>query len=133
MRRNALGRAAANTVVHVARRVGAAGARWFRARPLVPDAAFQDPAEPYPGHWRRFPTPWPAGLRPQHAALRAALDELPDAWREVLLRHDVVGDDDDRVATALGLTVEQERDVLARARAAVRDRLDAGPASDGAP
>lgn len=141
--RNALGRATANTVVHVARRVGAVGARWFRGRPLVPDAAFQDAREPYPGHWRRPPGPWSPGLRARKAALRAALDALPDTWREVLLRHDGAGHDgaghdgaghdDARVAAELGLTVEQERDVLAGARAAVRDRLDAELPRDGAP
>ena len=38
--------------------------------------------------------------------------------------HLLLVEDDARVAAELGLTVEQERDVLARARAAVRDRLD---------
>lgn len=30
--------------------LAAAWAHWFRARPLVPDAAFQGTNEPYPGH-----------------------------------------------------------------------------------
>jgi RNA polymerase sigma-70 factor, ECF subfamily len=132
MRRNALGRAVANTVGHAARRFGATGARWFRPRPLVPDAAFQDADEPYPGHWRRLPLPWPPGLGGR-AAVQAALDALPATWREVLLRRDVAGEDDRRVAAELGLTAEQERDVLARARAALRARLDAGAPTDGPP
>jgi hypothetical protein len=42
--------------------LAAAWAHGFRAKPLVPDAAFQATNEPYPGHWRRFPQPWPREL-----------------------------------------------------------------------
>jgi RNA polymerase sigma-70 factor (ECF subfamily) len=122
VRKNGLGRLEANTVRRVARRAGAVGARFFRA-PLVPDQAFQEAGEPYPDHWRRFPQPWPSGTG-DPAALEAALDGLPETWRRVLLRRDRDGVDDPDVAAELGLTLEQERDVLARARAALRDRLD---------
>ena len=108
--------------------------RWFRAEPLVPDAAFQDASEPFPGHWRRFPEPWPAtpaadrdAAAPspgQWAALRAALAGLPEPWRRVVAARDAADGDDQQVAEDLGLTVEQERDILARARAAVRDQID---------
>jgi RNA polymerase sigma-70 factor (ECF subfamily) len=109
-------------------------APWFRAQPLVPDAAFQDATEPYPGHWRRFPEPWPAApvgragpqarTAEQQMALDAALTGLPPLWRRVVTAHDVRGRADQQVADELGLTLEQERDILARARAAVRDQLD---------
>lgn len=125
MRKNELGRIEASTVRRVARRVGAVGARWFRPRPLVPDGAFQDASEAYPGHWRRFPEPWPPDSGAHPAVLRDALATLPGRWRGVLVRRDVEGLDDAQVAAGLGLTVEQERDILARARAALRDRLDA--------
>jgi RNA polymerase sigma-70 factor (ECF subfamily) len=108
--------------------------RWFRAEPLVPDAAFQDASEPYPGHWRRFPEPWPAApatgpgaaVPPNLAArgAQAALAGLPGPWRRVVTARDAVDGDDQRVAADLGLTAKQERDTLARARAAVRDQLD---------
>jgi hypothetical protein len=111
MRKNWLAGIAASTVRRSARRVGALGARRFRA-PLVPDAAFQDDGEPYPGHWRRFPRAW---LPVPRATLLAGLDALPPLWRAVLRRRDVDGQDDAQV--------------LARARAALRDRLDA--AQDG--
>jgi RNA polymerase sigma-70 factor, ECF subfamily len=114
--------------------LAAGWAQWFRAKPLVPDAAFQDATEPYPGHWRRFPEPWPAAPtgRPspqartaeQQMALDAALTRLPPLWRRVVTAHDVTGRADQQVADELGLTLEQERDILARARAAVRDQLD---------
>jgi RNA polymerase sigma-70 factor, ECF subfamily len=124
VRRNGLGRLEANTVRRVARRAGTVGARFFRA-PLVPDRAFQDDGEPYPDHWRRFPQPWgPEVATPD--ALEAALAALPETWRRVVLRRDRDGVDDADVAAELGLTLEQERDVLARARAALRDRLDPG-------
>jgi RNA polymerase sigma-70 factor (ECF subfamily) len=114
--------------------LAAAWGRRFRAEPLVPDAAFQDASEPYPGHWRRFPEPWPAtpvagqgmAVPPpwQRAALRAALAGLPGPWRRVLAARAAARGDDQKVAEDLGLTARQERDLLARARAAVRDQLD---------
>jgi len=91
--------------------------RWFRPEPLVPDAVFQDESEPYPGHWRDFPEPWQF---PESSALLAVVDaavaDLPELWQRVLMAR--------AHADELGLTAEQERDILARARAAVRDRLD---------
>jgi RNA polymerase sigma-70 factor, ECF subfamily len=114
--------------------LAAAWARWFRPKPLVPDAAFQDATEPYPGHWRRFPESWPAAPtgRPgpqartaeQQMALDAALTGLPQLWRRLVTAHDVTGRADQQLADELGLTLEQERDLLARARAAVRDQLE---------
>jgi RNA polymerase sigma-70 factor, ECF subfamily len=108
--------------------------RRFRAEPVVPDADFQAATDPYPGHWRRFPEPWPvapagrpeaAGLTyEQQTALDAALTGLPDRWRDVLMAHDVEARDDRQIADDLDLTVDQERDILTRARAAVRDQLD---------
>lgn len=114
--------------------LAAAWARSFRAEPLVPDAAFQGAGEPYPGHWRRFPEPWPAAsaggpgaaarTSEQQAALDAALARLPELWRHVVTARDVRRRDDQQVAADLDLTIEQERAILARARAALRDWLD---------
>jgi RNA polymerase sigma-70 factor (ECF subfamily) len=124
MKKNWLARLEANAV---ARGLRAMAGRWFRSRPVVADAAFQDADEPYPGHWREFPQAWPGATIDQ---LRDALDQLPHTWRAVLLRHDSRGStadatrDDRAVAAETGLTVAQERDILTRARAAVRDALD---------
>lgn len=131
MRKNWLALAEVNSVCNGARGVAAAFARRFRTRPVVPDAAFQDAGEPAPWHWRRFPAPWPPVGTAQQETAQAALDELPDTWRQVVLRHDAAGHDDRQIAAELGLTVEQVRAVLARARAAVRDRLDTGRAPGG--
>jgi len=129
MRKNWLAGITAKAVVRGARTVTAIAGRWFRSRPVVPDAAFQSSTEPYPGHWREFPEPWPATSRAQ---VQAALAELPDTWRTVVLHHDSAvrkrtgtpPDDDAAAGAGLGLTVAQERDILARARAALRDAVD---------
>jgi len=114
--------------------LAAAWAHGFRAEPLAPDAAFQGTSEPYPGHWRRFPEPWPsapvgepdadARTTQDHAAAAAALAGLPALWRHVVIARYLARRDDQQVAADLGLTVTQVRDILARARAAVRDELD---------
>jgi RNA polymerase sigma-70 factor (ECF subfamily) len=114
--------------------LAAAWAHWFRVRPLVPDAAFQGTNEPCPGHWRRFPGPWPgaraggpdadARTTRHHAAAEAAFAGLPALWRHVVLARFLARRGDQQVAADLGLTVKQLRDILARARAAVRDELD---------
>ena len=110
--------------------LAAAWAHWFRAKPLVPDAAFQGTNEPYPGHWRRFPEPWPsapagepdARTTRRNAAVEAAFAGLPAPWRQVVLARYLARRDDQQVAADLGLTVKQVRDILARARAAAARR-----------
>jgi RNA polymerase sigma-70 factor (ECF subfamily) len=114
--------------------LASAWGRGFRAKPLVSAAAFQNASEPYPGHWRRFPEPWPATpaagpgavVPPSWArpALPAALAGLPGPWRRVVAARAAANGDDQQAAGDPGLTVKQERDMLARARAAVRDQLD---------
>jgi len=114
--------------------LSAAWAHWFRAEPLVPEAAFQGASEPYPGHWRRFPDPWPsataggpdarARAAQRRADVEAAFAGLPQLWRHVVLARYLARGDDPQVAADLGLTVPQVHDILARARAAVRDQLD---------
>jgi RNA polymerase sigma-70 factor, ECF subfamily len=107
---------------------------WFRTKPPVPDAAFQGDGEEYPGHWRRFPEPWPnpdgtpseGGQRMAEMSgeLDSAMGGLPPFWRRVLIARGLAGGDDRQVAAQFGLTLRQERDILARARSAVRDRLE---------
>jgi RNA polymerase sigma-70 factor, ECF subfamily len=102
--------------------------RWFPKTPVVDDSEFQDQAEPYPGHWREFPRPWPADVEdtPEaQARLRAAIEELPDTWREVVLDRDGRHRDPSRVRADRDLTAEQERAILNRSRAHLRARLAA--------
>ncbi|HEU5266156.1 MAG TPA: sigma factor-like helix-turn-helix DNA-binding protein [Jatrophihabitans sp.] len=101
-------------------------ARWFAPTPTVPESAFQHAGEPFPGHWRRFPAPWPT-LDPADPELRdtlaAALDELPATWREVIIARDGLGRDAREISDRLGLTARQQRTILNRARARLRERL----------
>lgn len=92
---------------------------------MVPESQFQDADEPYPGHWRQFPASWPQVGQEARDTVLAALDELPDTWRRVLEQRDVFGRTDAQVAAALGLSVEQERDIVTAARAALRARVAA--------
>jgi RNA polymerase sigma-70 factor (ECF subfamily) len=101
-------------------------ARWFAPTPTVPPSRFQDTAEPFPRHWRRFPEPW-AMADPADPELRdalaAAIAELPATWREVVIARDGRGRDADEVSQHLGLTLRQQRAILNRARARLRERL----------
>jgi RNA polymerase sigma-70 factor, ECF subfamily len=110
--------------------------RW--SRPLrrsgpIADRSFQGPDDPFPGHWRDGPEPWQPAPRMEQAVqrrLRTALDEMPATWRAVVVGHDVDGRPDAEIASELGITLQQERSVLMRARAALRDRLVEGSAGD---
>jgi RNA polymerase sigma-70 factor (ECF subfamily) len=101
-------------------------ARWLPPTPTVPASRFQAPGEPFPDHWREFPAPWPP-LDPAdqetRAALLAAIEELPQTWREVILTRDALDPDLASISEQLELTPEQERAILNRARASVRNRL----------
>lgn len=112
MKKNWLGRVEADAI----------RPRRFRQRPLVPDIEFQCTDEPYPGHWREFPDGWPAGDR--LAATQSAFDALPPPWQRVIVLHDLEGRNDAVIAAELGLSVDEVRDLLTLARAAIRERLD---------
>jgi DNA-directed RNA polymerase specialized sigma24 family protein len=122
-------RAAANTALRTEEprtRFARWTARWFARTPSVPESWFQGPGEPYPRHWRRFPESWTdAELADPavHEALADALDELPATWRAVVVARDALGEDAAAVCARLGLDVQQQRAVLNRARALLRQRL----------
>ena len=78
-----------------------------------------------------FPRPWPAGQAVAPEALQAALAALPDPWRRVVILRDVEGLPPAEVAAATGLTAEQQRDVLNRARELLRESLGPAPEHDG--
>ena len=119
--------AVANTVLHGEQgsRI-ARWSRWFHRTGPVADSRFQGPTDPYPRHWRRFPQPWPERSAQDATArehLRRALDGLPLMWRAVVDRHDIAGRSDTDIAGELGITHEQMRSILTRARAALRDQI----------
>ena len=96
--------------------------RWFPPARTVDADRFQVASDPYPDHWREFPRPWPRrAVKPE--ALKAALAALPDQWRRVVILRDVQGRPPAEVSAATGLTPEQQRDVLNRARELLRENL----------
>jgi RNA polymerase sigma-70 factor (ECF subfamily) len=100
--------------------------RWMSGRPEPPDPRFQGSDEPYPRHWRTGPTPWPAGSTDEPAVrerLDRAVRSLPPRWRAVLLARDGDRQPAEQVAAELGVPVAQQRRILNRARAAVRDEV----------
>jgi RNA polymerase sigma-70 factor, ECF subfamily len=124
-----LARAAANTALRgqePRNRFARWTARWFARTPTVPESRFQEAGEPFPRHWRRFPDPWPMA-DPADAdvrdALAAAIEDLPATWREVVIARDAFDRNADEVSERLGLTLQQQRVILNRARARLRERL----------
>lgn len=125
-------------LVNTAKRRGARESRTIPLSSLRPDedtgptvdpARFQGPDEPFPGHWREFPAPWPS---PERAALDAeirtqlvsALEKLPDRQRRVITLRDVQGYDSDEVCRILDISAANQRVLLHRARAFVRGELE---------
>jgi len=97
--------------------------RWFPPATTVDADRFQGEAEPYPDHWREFPRPWPAGHAVDPEALSAAVAGLPEPWRRVVMLRDVEGRSPAEVSAVTGLTAEQQRDVLNRARELLRENV----------
>jgi RNA polymerase sigma-70 factor, ECF subfamily len=123
-----LARVAANTVLRGEgpRNRLALWSRWFPRTPTVDASRFRGPGEPFPRHWRRFPEPWPsldADDPDVHETLAAAIDDLPRPWREVLIARDARGVDPAALAAEARHTPAQQRAMLNRARARVRERL----------
>jgi RNA polymerase sigma-70 factor, ECF subfamily len=105
--------------------------RWFPPAPSVDADRFQAEGDPYPDHWREFPRSWPAGQPGGSEALQVALAGLPDPWRRVVVLRDVEGLPPAEVWAVTGLTAEQQRDVLNRARELLRESMGPAPKHDG--
>ncbi|NBH06964.1 sigma-70 family RNA polymerase sigma factor [Amycolatopsis sp. SID8362] len=96
--------------------------------PTVDPARFQGAGGAYPGHWRETPAAWPS---PEDTALNleirrvitTALDELPARQRAVLSLRDVGDHTAEEVCAMLRISAANQRVLLHRARAAVRERL----------
>ncbi len=58
-----------------------------------------------------------------HGGLAEVIDELPRPWREVLIDRDVLDRDATEIGERRGPTPAQQRAMLNRARARVRERL----------
>ena len=97
--------------------------------PTVSPDRFQSAADRWPGHWVRFPRPWPDS--PEHLGLagealklvQQQLAQLPEQQRRVVSLRDVDGYDADEVCALLGLTAANQRVLLHRGRARIRAAL----------
>jgi RNA polymerase sigma-70 factor, ECF subfamily len=99
-------------------------------RAVSPDR-FLDPDHPrYPGHWASPPASW--SEQPEEkllgaetrAVIDAAIAHLPPAQRAVITLRDVQGWDSDDVCNVLGVSETNQRVLLHRARARVRQALE---------
>lgn len=123
-----LSRAVANTALRGEERRNrfARWSRWLPAKPAVDDARFRGTEDLYPRHWREFPDSWPP-VDPADPAVRQqlldAMEELPGTWRGVVEQRDVQNRDPAEVSADLGVTPQQQRAMLNRARAFLRERL----------
>jgi RNA polymerase sigma-70 factor (ECF subfamily) len=94
--------------------------------PAVDPERFQGDTEPFPGHWRENPAPWPDVDPADHlvlSAVESGLAELPDTWARAVRGHDIERRPEAEVAAELDVTVAQLRQVLNRARAELREHL----------
>jgi RNA polymerase sigma-70 factor (ECF subfamily) len=96
--------------------------------PAVDPDRFLGSGERFPGHWALPPQAWaPEGrLLSQEAldVIERAIDRLPPAQRAVISMRDVQGFTSEEVCNALDLTETNQRVLLHRARARVRDALE---------
>ena len=122
--------------------VNKARSRAVRDGRMVPVADFdQEASEDEPvvdparfdasGSWTSLPTPWDevtperiVGGRQMLAHVRDAIDQLPPAQRSVLLLREVENLEPSEVSALLGISDGNQRVMLHRARARVRDYME---------
>ena len=95
--------------------------------PSVDPDRFLGPDSPHPGAWAAPPVGWPQDKLIEKETLgviETAIDQLPDAQREVILLRDVDGWTPMEVSDALGITDGNQRVLLHRARTKVRAALE---------
>lgn len=98
----------------------------------VDPARFRESGEDWAGHWRDQEAPAPFPDTPEGSVLgaelvavtRRELDKLPSRQREVVTMRDVLGMDAAEVCELLDISVANQRVLLHRGRAAVRQALE---------
>ena len=98
----------------------------------VDPARFRTGEDPYPGHWKRGDEPSPFPETPEGSVLgnelvdvaRRELDNLPERQRMVVTLRDMLGFDSSEVCEMLDISVANQRVLLHRGRAAVRQVLE---------
>lgn len=105
----------------------------LRSKRRRPEDSIEDrlPRFDAAGEHEHAPWAWAArgdaalGSAEVREAVRAAIDELPGLYRDVLLLRDIEELTTEEAAAALGITVAALKTRLHRARLALRERLDA--------
>jgi RNA polymerase sigma-70 factor (ECF subfamily) len=97
--------------------------------PAVAPERFQRESDAWPGHWATPPRPWEDPERrlaslDARERLREAIGALPATQQAVLTLRDVEGLDAEEVCALLDLSPGNQRVILHRARAKVRDALE---------
>lgn len=98
----------------------------------VDPARFREAGDPYPGHWKADEQPSPFPDTPEGSVLatelidvaRDELDKLPERQRIVVTLRDMLGFDSNEVCELLDISVANQRVLLHRGRAAVRQVLE---------
>jgi RNA polymerase sigma-70 factor (ECF subfamily) len=104
-----------------------AGANPDADEPSVDPDRFFGPDSPHPGAWAAPPVGWPQDKlleRETLSVIEMAIDQLPEAQREVILLRDVDGWTPMEVSDVLGITNGNQRVLLHRARSKVRAALE---------
>jgi RNA polymerase sigma-70 factor (ECF subfamily) len=98
----------------------------------VDPARFRGSDDPYPGHWLQDEVPSPFPDTPEGSVLgselvdvaRRELDKLPERQRMVVTLRDMLGFDSSEVCELLDISMANQRVLLHRGRAAVRQVLE---------
>jgi RNA polymerase sigma-70 factor, ECF subfamily len=98
----------------------------------VDPARFRDSDDRWPGHWKESEVPAPFPDTPEGsligdeliAVARRELDNLPERQRVVVTLRDLLGFDSGEVCELLDISVANQRVLLHRGRAAVRQVLE---------
>lgn len=98
----------------------------------VDPARFREAGDPYPGHWKAEEQPSPFPDTPEGSVLgnelldvaRDELDKLPERQRIVVTLRDMLGFDSNEVCELLDISTANQRVLLHRGRAAVRQVLE---------
>jgi RNA polymerase sigma-70 factor (ECF subfamily) len=98
----------------------------------VDPTRFRTADDPYPGHWKEGEEPSPFPDTPEGSVLgnelvdvaRRELDTLPDRQRIVVTLRDMLGFDSGEVCDLLDISVANQRVLLHRGRAAVRQAFE---------
>ncbi|WP_441964771.1 RNA polymerase sigma factor [Mycolicibacterium houstonense] len=98
----------------------------------VDPARFREAGDAWPGHWKENEAPVPFPDTPEGSVLggelmevaRRELDKLPPRQRQVVTLRDVLGFESAEVSTLLEISAANQRVLLHRGRAAVRQVLE---------